>query len=371
MANTPAAAPAIPFAVASQYSSRRSFDPPTVTLAAGALTNVTPIQVPAVGYATALLMEVTIDGAGGTAPAFTADGPWNVIQQISVRNAGGSNLIAPVTGYELFLMNLLAGQGNPGFGSSGDPRYGLQYDATAPDGHYFVWLPFIIDPSDAYGVIPATASNANYQVDITLSSIAELMSGTPTPVTVNVRATAYYFDIPAPVDVAGRAQAVMPASQAVSVWQKETPSVNPGERLIKSNNVGNVLRQHIFTVRDDDGARVDTDWPDLFEVYLDNQMRFAWPKNEHEFLMARWHGLGDVAKGNGVGQLPAGVFSIPWHTLLGSQAGDPNNTRAQLLPTLDASLLQFRFQSMGPTASRLEILTQSVSTTDAGYLFSK
>ena len=320
---------------------------------------------------TSLLLEVTIDGTGGTAPAFTNDGPWNVIQQLSVRNAGGSNLIAPSTGYDLFLMNLLGGQGAPGFGPSADPRFGTSYSATAPDAHFFLWLPYIIDPSDAYGVIPATASNANYQVDVVLSSIAELMTGTPTDVTVNLRATAYYFDIPAPTDVAGRAQSVMPYSNAVSVWQKETPSVNPGERLIKSNNVGNVIRNHIFTLRDDAGARIDTDWPELFELYLDNQSRFAWPKTEHEFLMARWFGMNGAAKGNDVGELPEGVFAIPYHTLLGSQSGDPNNTRAQLLPTLDASLLQFRFQAFGADVSRLEILTESVSTTDAGYLFSK
>lgn len=364
------AAPAIPFAVGSQYSSRRSFDVPTQTLAAGALTNVTPIQVPAVGYASAILLEVTINGTGGTAPAYTADGPWNVIQQLSVRNAGGANLIAPSTGYDLFLYNLLGGQGNPGFGPGADPRYGFGYDATAPDGHFFLWLPFIIDPADAYGVIPATASNANYQVDIVLSSIADIFTGAPS-VTVDLRGTAWYFDIPAAVDTAGRAQAVMPASTAVSIWQKETPSVNPGERLIKSNNVGNVLRNHIFTLRDDTGARIDADWPDLFELYLDNQMRLSLPKSEHEFHMARWHGLNGTAKGNGVGQLPSGVFSLPYHALLGSMAGDPNNTRAQLLSTLDASLLQFRFQAFGANVSRLEILSQSVSTTDAGYLFSK
>lgn len=365
-----APAPAIPFAVASQYSTRPSFDLPVQTLQAAAPTQVSPVQIPAVGYLQGLLLEVTIDGTGGTTPAFTADGPWNVIQSINFRNASGVNLIAPLTGYDLYLVNKYGGQLAPGFGPYAQPDFGFNYADTAPDAHFFLWLPLGIDVSDAYGVIPALASNANYQMELSLSSVATLMSGAPT-VNVSISATAHYFDLPAATNQAGVAQATSPAAQAVSVWQKETPTVSPGSQLVQSFNVGNVIRNHILVLRNSSGARIDTNgWPSLLELYLDNQPRFSLSKTEHEFLMSRWYGLGGTTK-DALGAIDTGVYVVPFHTLLGSAAGDPANTRAQLLPTLNATLLQYRFQDFGSAASRLEILTEAVTTTDAAALYSK
>jgi hypothetical protein len=366
------AAPAIPFAVASQYSTRPSFDIPVQTLQAAAPTQVSPVQIPAVGYLQGLLLEITLDGENGTDPQYTADGPWNVIQSINFRNAAGVNLIAPLTGFDLFLVNLLGGQGQPGFGPYADPRFGFNFDATTPDAHFFLWLPLGLDPSDAYGVIPALASNANYQMEISLAAIATVFTGAP-DVTVSISATAHYFDLPAATDQAGRSQATTPPSVATSVWQKESPTVSPGTQLTQSFNVGNVIRNHILVLRNSDGARIETNgWPALTELYLDNQPRFSFSKTEWEFLQARWHGLEGTAKSSVLaGALPLGVFNIPYHALLGSASGDPANTRAQLLPTLNATLLQFRFQDFGSAASRLEILTEAVTTTDAAYLYSK
>jgi len=364
------AAPAIPFPVASQYSTRPSFDLTTQTLSASAPTQVSPVQIPAVGYLQGLLLEVTIDGTGGTAPAFTADGPFNVIQSINFRNASGVNLIAPVTGYDLYLMNKYGGQVAPGFGPYANPKFGFGYADTAPDAHFFLWLPLGFDISDAYGVIPALASNANYQMELSLAAIPTVMSGAPTSVTVSISATAHYFDLPAAANQAGVAQATSPGSQATSVWQKETPTVTAGYKLQQLFNVGNVIRNHILVLRDEAGARLEAAWPDLTELYLDNQPRFSFSEAEWEFLMSRWYGLADVTKDSDNG-LDNGVFVLPFHTLLGSAAGDPSNTRAQLLPTLNATLLQYRFQDFGANAARLEVLTESITTTDAATLYSK
>lgn len=365
-----AAAPAIPFAVASQYSTRPSFDLPVQTLAASAPTQVSPVQIPAVGYLQGLLLEVTVTGTGGTTPAFTADGPWNVIQSINFRNASGVNLIAPLTGYDLFLINKYGGQSAPGFGPYAQPDFGFNFAEVAPSAHFFLWLPLGLDPSDAYGVIPALASNANYQMEMSLAAVSTVLTGAPA-VTVAVSATAHYFDLPAATNQAGVGQATSPASQAVSVWQKETPTVSPGNQLVQSFNVGNVIRNHIITLRNSSGARIDTNgWPSLLELYLDNQPRFSLSKAEHEYLMARWYGLGAATK-DVVNGLDTGVYVVPFHTLLGSASGDPANTRAQLLPTLNATLLQYRFQDFGSAASRVEIMTEAVTTTDAAYLYSK
>lgn len=360
---------ALPFEIASQFSSRASFQIPTTTLSAATPTLVTPQQVPAVGYIHGIALEVTLTGTGGTTPAFTPDAPFNVIQQINFRNAAGVNLIAPVDGYTLYLMNKYGAQGAPGFGPYGNPKFGAQYSATAPSAHFFLWLPLGLDPAEAYGAIPALASNANYQVEMTFNAQSLITTSNPS-LTVAVNATAVYFDLPSAADAAGTPQATTPAGDATSIWQVENPTISPGTQLVQSYNVGNVIRNHILVIRNSSGARIDNNGaPNLWELYLDNQPRFSWSRNLFEDLMARWYGL-NGAKDSTTG-LDTGVYVFPYHTLLGSMAGDPANTRAQLLPTLNATLLQFRAQDFGSAVSKMQILTQAVTTKDAAYLFSK
>lgn len=367
MAEQPVAA--LPFEIASQFSSRTSFQIPTTTLSASAPTLVTPQQVPAVGYIHGIALEVTLTGTGGTTPAFTADAPFNVIQQINFRNAAGVNLIAPVDGYMLYLMNKYGGQNVPGFGPYANPKFGAQYTDTAPSAHFFLWLPLGIDAAEAYGAIPALASNANYQVEMTFNAQSLITTSNPS-LTVAVNATAVYFDLPAAADAAGTPQATAPGGDATSIWQIEQPTISPGTQLVQSFNVGNVIRNHILVVRNSSGARIDTNGaPNLWELYLDNQPRFSWSRNLFEDLMARWYGL--TGTKDSVTGLDTGVWVFPYHALLGSMAGDPANTRAQLLPTLNATLLQFRAQDFGSAVSKLQILTQAVTTRDAAYLFSK
>lgn len=370
-ATTPAATPqgAIPFPIASQFSSRRSFDLAPVPLTAGAPTPLTPIELPAVGYASHVMLNIDIAGTGGTAPDWTADGPWNVLQQVTLRTPGGSNIISNVSGFDLYLMNLFGG--TTFFGPSADPRFGFGFASTAPSANFRMIVPLMFDAEEALGSIPATASNANFQLDIILAAIPTVLSGAP-DVTVTVSGTYLYFDIPAGTDFNGIPQQTAPYASVIPIWQKELPPINPGERLVKSVNVGNIIRTHILTFRDASGARDDTIVPANFELMLDNQSRFRFSKLEFESLMSRWYGLGGLTKdGLTAGTLPNGVLVLPYHALLGSYAGDPGNTRAQLMSTLDASKVEFHLMNAGANANTLEILTQSLTTTNAAAVYGK
>ncbi len=371
MATATAQAPTLPFEIASQYSSRPSLSIPSVNLQAAASTQITPQQIPAVGYISGLLLEVTVTGTGGTTPAFTADGPFNVIQTISLRNAAGVNLVAPMGGFGLYCLNKYGAQVNPGFGPYADPKFGLQYAATAPSAHFFLWVPLVLDPTTGLGSIPALASNASYQLDITLAGVSTVLTGAPT-VSVTINADAYFFDLPSTVDSTGVAQSTSPeANGTTSIWLKESPAVVPGTQFVQSFNVGNVIRNHILVLRNSSGARIDTNgWPNLFELYIDNNPRFSFRKNVFEQNIAKWYGLGaatkDVANG-----LDTGVYVLPYHALLNGIAGDWNNTRAQFLPTITGTLLQFVARDFGSAVSTMEIFTQTVSTASPQVLFGK
>ena len=360
---------ALPFSIASRRMSRFSFTTGLQTLSAGAPLPLSPIQIPAVGYLSYLNLEVTVTGTGGTTPAFTADAPFNVLQAVEFKTASGNDIIVPVTGYQLYQCNKYGAQ----FTESpfSDARLGRQFSAAAPSAHFFLQIPLEIDASTGYGSIPALASNRSYQLSLTLAAIGTVLSGAP-GVTVTITGTAYYWSEPPAVTQSGMAQTTAPLGLGtLSQWQIEMPPVTPGDKYIKSNNTGNVIRTLIYTLRNAAGARIDVNgWPAVTELYLDNEPLLYLTANEWEDLMQKWYQFTAVAKDAPSG-LDTGVYVIPFHCLAGGVAGGVTNSRAQLLPTLDASQLQIRGTSFGSAASTLEIITQSIVPVSSASLFSK
>ena len=362
---TPTAAALKPFTIGSHYSSRQSFDTGVKNLAVGALTNTGPQTVPAVGFLAGLLLRVQASATGGV-PVLSADAPFNILETINFRNSKGDNLITPMKGYQLYLMNKWGAQIPGTVSPFGDPKVGAGYTAAAGAVDFFIWLPLSIDASQALGVVPATASNNNYQVEITLAALSTVWSGAPTAGTAQVSASAYYFDIP---NDAGFSPTPLGMPTA-SIWNVESPSVNPGNKLIQSFNTGNVIRNHILVVRNAAGVRVDADFPALTTLVVDNVDRLRFPKREWEYMMSRWYTLTNAVKDQALG-LDSGVYVIPYHALLTGDAGSTGNVRDQLLQTQSTTQVQFRGEPFGATASALEIITQSIATTDLNTLYSK
>lgn len=367
-----AAIPAIPFALASRQMTRFSFTAGSTVLSAVAAIPLSPIQIPAVGYLSHLDLEVTVTGTAGTAPAFTADAPFNVLQSVEFKTAAGNDIIVPLTGYQLYLSNKYGAQ--YAVAPYSDNRLTRQYSAVggvAPTAHFFVQVPLEIDNGNGYGSIPALASNRSYQLNLILAAVPTILSGAP-GVTVTITGTAHYWSEPPATTASGAVQATAPTGVgSVSQWQLEMPPLTPGDKLVKSNNVGNVIRTLMFVLRNSAGARIDTNgWPAISELYLDNEPMFYLTNTEWEDIMVKNYGLSASAKDVAQG-LDTGVYVIPFHSLAGGMAGDPSNSRSQLLPTVDASQLQLRGTSFGSAVSTLEILTNSVIPSDAATLYSR
>lgn len=361
---------ALPFPVASRVSDREAFDLGTYTLGANNIT-VNPQIIPAVGWLKSILIEVTGTVSGGTSPAYTADAPWNAIAIANFRTASGNDLVVPYTGYQLYLANKYGG-----YKVSGDQRNPAVYTATTSAFHFFLRVPLEIDPVTGLGAIPAMASNRSYLLNLTLAAASTVMTGGPT-ITVALKAYSEFWLEPAGQTSGGTAQATMPQGVGtISKWELENPSVNPGDRLVKFNNVGNVLRTHIFVARNSSGVRISdgNGWPSSGEIqlYLDNEIQFAFTPHIWQLYMAEWFGY-NSATYDAYNGFDTGVYVIPWHALNGAHAGDPNNTRSQLLPTLNASQVQLR-ATFGSSISSLEIMTNSVvpaAGTGFAALFSK
>lgn len=361
----------MPFAVSSRNSTRHSFDVASTTLNASAPTPINPIQLPANGYLKSLYLEVTGTVTGGTTPAYTADGPFNVFSQIGLRTASGYDILTNMTGYQAFLVNKYGG-----YKVNGDPRNPVSYSATTSGFHFFIKVPFEIDPVTGLGAVPNLASNRSYQLNMTLAATGTVMSGAPT-VAVQVSAYAEYWLEPAANAKNGQAQATQPqGTGTISRWLIENPSLTPGDKLLKFNNVAGVIRNHILVIRNASSARI-TDgngWPTNTEtqLILDNETNLALTNGLWKQKMAEWFDL-NSASYDVFGGLDTGVFVLPYHAFNGAVAGDPNNTRTQLLPAMDASQIELR-TTYGSSVATLEILTNLVApaqNTGLPAIFSK
>lgn len=359
-AATPAKQPQtlLPFGIGSRQSTRFSFSLPTTALGASIIP-LSPVQIPAVGYLTRIVLDVTLAGSGGTSPAFLADAPFNVLALVELRNSSGNDLIVPMDGYHYFLLDKYGctGQDAP----FSDPRGDDTYTAAAPSAHFMLDVPCQISPADQFCAIPALASNRSYQLAINLNALANVESGAPT-VNVTINGYAEYWTEPVAATQNGvTQQSSPPFNGSLSLWQYEALPMTAGDKLIKSNNVGNVLRELIFISRNSAGARVDASaWPAVAELYLDNQPMFYLPQAYWQSWMSRKFGL-QSAPGtrDARGTLDTGVYVIPFYALT-EGAAIANSRRAQYLPTLDSALLQIRGTSWGANIATLEIMTNSV-----------
>lgn len=356
------AGPIVPFSVGSRMQDRLSLTPAIQNLASAAATQISPQEIPATGWMRSLVVQVTMIATGGTPAFLNTDAPFSVIASMGLRAADGTPIIVPLTGYQHYLQNKYFGKTS--FGAQGDPKVGYQYVALAGGTTtFFIEIPLEIDKQSGFTSIPAMAANRSYQLDVSLNSIGGIFSATtpPTGVTVQLRVYANYWTQPAAANTQAQSQAQAPiGAGAVTKVQLETPTITPGDQWVKSNNVGQSIRNHVLVLRTSAGVRTDSDWPNLMQIILDNEPQTYWTKALWEYKMCNWYDFRattkDVANG-----LDTGVYVVPWHAFEGSLAGDPLNSRGQLLYTNSGSQLQFYGSAFGASASKLEILSEQVS----------
>lgn len=369
--------PAVPFPLASQIGSRVAFQIAPAALGTGVtVPNGSPKNVQAVGYLSSILLKFTLN-LTGTAITASPDAPFNIIDRISVKNSAGNPLIQPVSGYNLYLMNkysgLPLGYNDVGVGASADPKnwFGVStgIGGTNPTVTFYLALPFELDRSTGLGSIAATASNREFVVDVSFAAYSTAYTAGVTAATLQVDATSVYWSVPAQYSPQGAPQQQAPFGPGtVGLYQVESGPVSSGDNLFKSNNVGNIIRNHILVLRTSAGARTETDWTNVLELMLDNAPRFHFSNDQWRQAISQWFGY-TAAIDNAGGQ-DSGVYVIPYFLLAGGQAGDPKSN-SQWLQTLDATLLQFHAFSFGANASRLEVITHAVSAPNPAFVYYK
>lgn len=385
--------PVVPFQISSLKRMRQGFD--TGNLTPGQ--SVSALEIPAAGgYLRFIELVVTlITSANAAAVTFAADGPFNALQYIEFLPPSGDPPIVPHSGYQLMLWNKYGffSQSPPYSDPRRDPNFFCVTTAVATGGSaaFTLRLPFEIDPASGYCAITNSAANKSYLLNLIINTTAAIYGTAPTTApAVRVVGWMYFWDEPTQSTRQGTAQAVGPLDVgSYSQLRIDTPPLTPGDKYLKINNGGPVLRVPIITLRTSASARVTTlaDMPQLWDLVFNNRDRF---------IVSDLQLLSDIAEAYGFQQGTGGTapnaFGIPtqggygllpqWDVSNGLDQGvrtfpylndfggvNPTNPRSQYQVTGDATLLQIRGTSFGASVATAEILTNLIRPRSSAGLY--
>jgi hypothetical protein len=338
--------PRIPFPRASHQYAQGTFLDQTKTPGAAAQDYNVGFVTPR-GYLRHLWLLFT--GANGVigGGALDADYPYSLIDRIRLTDPGGTDILSPLDGFSLMLVNL--------FGSyvrNPDPAAVPSFVGTI-NPNFSLRVPVEIVERTGLGSIANQDANAQYQLAVTLAASTGAFD-TPPGTNPDIRLRGYVegWIQPEPFDQFGNPQEIEPPAHGTTqYWRIQTVEIaSAGENVVKFTHTGNLIRELIVIGRTAAGARSDTVLPD--------PARFIWDNREQEVVPLQYRRTRLFEQ---LGR------AIPTGTMAYSFAHDNGrlgNELGQLyLPTVSGSLLEMRGNFAA--AGRLTVLTNELAPVGA------
>lgn len=289
----------------------------------------TPILKPVGGYLRRLNMTVGTTAGNLTAATAAADAPYNVIQNLFLRDPFGQPIVQ-CSGYGLYLAQLYGGQiGALGYGNNiaSLPSYSAVSTLNGTF-NFAVQVPLELD-SSGYCSLPDMNASSQPQLQVQLNPSSVVYSSTTgtTPPTVNLTVDEPFWMAPvdnpqaAPADVGSSAQ-----------WSEVKAAAGVGAsqfQRIQLPRVGTYIHTLILTLRDSTGARIDS-WPtsDL-SLWVDGVPVLMESLAERTDAMYRQFGV----------TRPTGVIVYTFRDSIQSFVSN-GDTYDLLMPTTPATLLE-------------------------------
>lgn len=299
------------------------------------------------GYLRGIPLTIIAENGSGTGASFTADAPYNVIQQLMLRDPFGQPIIQS-DGWGLHMIQMYSGQvGMLGFGNleSSLPSW----VALSADGNFqFVeYLPLEMD-SSGYCSLASMNASSQPQLQIQLNPSATVYATPPSATVPNFTFAAdeAYWTAPtdhpevAPPDVGSSGQ----WSQARAQGLVQSASY----QRIQLPRVGTFIHTLILVLRDSTNARIDA-WP-LTDLTL-------WVDGV-PILQERFNRRADITyKQFGVTR-PTGVLVYSFRDSV-QTAVSTADTYDNLLPTTPATLLEIAgtFQTISNAPASITVYT--------------
>lgn len=370
----------IPFTRAARKKSRLlgSFGPYPL---GAAQFNVPLIQAGVGGYLRRLRLLVSgVTAANAAAVAFQPDAPFNVLQNITFTSPNGDSIISILDGFALYVMNKYGAFGTTSVNDLvADPSYSLVTGGGATGGsfQFVIDIPLEIDPRDAFCALQNMAANQQFQLQVSLNTLAQVYSTAPTtPPQVTITAIMEYWSAPAATNTDGNVQAQAPIGDgSLSLIQTQSPALVPNaQQNIQLLNVGNVVRNTILILRTAAGVRTEADMPGITNWYVNNDLWYRKDKAIWRSQMAREYGrLAAPTATPTAGALDNGVYVLTDFMNDGSGGGDSvvsaANNRDLWLVTGPGTSFNVEAQNWGAAASSLQVVQSIVKPSSPQALY--
>lgn len=287
----------------------------------------TPPIKPAGGYIRYYPLYISATGGTGTAAVASADAPYNVIQNVFLRDPFGQPIIQ-ADGYSLFLIDLYGGQsGMLGFGNNTATLPSFQNVQTSGNFNVRFHLPLELD-SSGYCSLPAmnAASQPSIWVQLNPSTVVYTTPPTGAP-TLQLQLDEEFWA--APVDNPQFAPPDVGSSAQWSVTKAPTGiAANQFQRVVLPR-VGTYTNTLIMVLRDSTGARIDAYPSTDLSLWVDGVPHLYETFNERQDKM--WTAFG-VSR-------PTGVIVYTFRNSV-QTAVSTADTYDLILPTSPATLLE-------------------------------
>jgi hypothetical protein len=358
----------IPFTRASRRKSRLASNIGPVTLNASQQA-LQPMQLPAAGFLRYIDLTVTGTTAGNSANvAFNADGPFNLLQQISLLSANGDSLISPIDGFSLYLLNKYAALGRDRYDPVADPNYAVTTGSGATGGSFTFKLriPVEVDTRDAFGSLANMAANQSFLLQLSLNNTAGLYTTAPTAAPqITINAVMEYWSAPAQSNATGDVQATTPPGiGSVSLIQTQQPPITASsQQNIQQLNVGNTIRCVIYVLRTSAGVRTEADWPSVTNFYVNNDPWYYKTKANWRSQMGTNYQLTAPTATPTAGAMDNGVFVLNDFINQGSAGNErvsSGGNRNEWLVTGSATAFNIEAVNWGAAANQLLILQNTI-----------
>ena len=270
--------------VAKEHTEAIAFDQSTVMTAASQ--GPYSIEVPATGYLRSVLLVVNVTGGVGASTA-AADGPWNVLTNVTLTDAGGAPIIESVDGYELYLIAKYGG-----YAFSSDPAAQASYTNTiSTNGNFSFVLRVPVEVGSGVAALANMNAAQPYRLNYRVNASTTVYSVVPgTLPTVRVRAVLESWTAPAD-------DSKPPLYGATQLWSKQVYNINSGANTTRLQRVGNTMRNLILIHRDNTGARVTAMMPDPLILAFDQRQQHVTPRAVRSLYLTERYGYAGIDAG--------------------------------------------------------------------------
>lgn len=317
---------------------------------------ITSLDIPSFGYLRGIWILVNATGGahGGATVAAKEDSPFSAVSNIVLADVNGAQIVGPIDGYDLFLINLIGGY------LGQDPRLTNAYAAVDTNGNFkfLLWIPLEICERDALGSMANQNASSTYKLSLNYGITANIYSTAPdTQPSVRVRLWLAAWTQPTPTDLSGNPQAeVPPAFGTTQFWTRAQFNLNSGAQTVRLTRVGNVIRSVIGIFRTTAPARNTADLPDPMQLQLEGRIVQNIGIDLLRFI--DWEqSVTPLAENDATNPNPAGVFAFNFDTDLAGKSG--NEMRDLWVPTSQATRLEL-VGSFG-AAGTLTIITNDIA----------